>query len=60
MPTYQYKCTDCGIDSEVVRGIRDSAPDPLCHICNLSLKRVYSNIGVTFNGSGFYRTDSRG
>lgn len=57
MPVYQYKCTDCGLEAEVVRGIRDSAPDPLCDKCNLKLKRVYSSIGVAFNGSGFYSKD---
>ena len=59
MPVYQYKCADCEEVTEVVRGIKESAPDPLCKTCNLPLKRLYSNIGVTFNGSGFYKTDNR-
>lgn len=59
MPTYQYICTDCGLQTEVVRGILEGAPDLLCKTCNFQLKRIYSNIGVTFNGDGFYRTDNR-
>jgi len=35
----------------------DSDPGYDCGTCNLKLIRVYSNIGVTFNGRGFYSTD---
>jgi len=57
MPTYQYLCADCKVKTDVVRGIRDDAPDLFCKTCNSALKRVYSNIGVTFNGNGFYSKD---
>ena len=59
MPVYQYKCTDCNKVTEEVRGITENVPDLFCKTCNLTLKRLYSNIGVTFNGSGFYKTDNR-
>ena len=59
MAIYQYQCTDCNEHTEVVRSIREGAPDLLCKTCNSKLKRVYSNVGVTFNGSGFYKTDNR-
>lgn len=59
MPIYQYKCAECEAVTDVVRGITESAPDLFCQTCNLPLKRLYSNIGVTFNGDGFYRTDNR-
>ena len=59
MPVYQYKCTDCNKVTEEVRGITENVPDLFCKTCNLPLKRLYSNIGVTFNGSGFYKTDNR-
>lgn len=59
MPVYQYKCADCNEVTEEVRGITESVPDLFCKTCNLQLKRIYSNIGVTFNGSGFYKTDNR-
>jgi putative FmdB family regulatory protein len=30
-----------------------------CPECGGELRKEYGSIGVTFNGSGFYRTDSR-
>ncbi|MGO1266337.1 MAG: FmdB family zinc ribbon protein, partial [Microbacterium gubbeenense] len=30
-----------------------------CPECGGALRKQYGSIGVTFNGSGFYRTDSR-
>lgn len=60
MPTYTYECKDCGTPYQKVRGISEPEPTYTCENCNLPLIRVYSNVGVTFNGSGFYRTDNRG
>jgi len=57
MPTYQYECAECRFSVDVVRGILEDTPDPFCESCNSALKRVYSNIGVTFRGSGFYSTE---
>jgi putative FmdB family regulatory protein len=58
MPTYMYKCADCGHRFESVQGFHD---DPLdtCPDCGGTVRRVIGNVGVTFKGSGFYRTDSR-
>lgn len=58
MPTYQYACTTCGEQLEVVQKFTD---DPLtaCPACGGSLRKVYSAVGIVFKGSGFYRTDSR-
>lgn len=58
MPTYEYRCRDCGEHLEVVQSFRD---DPLteCPNCGGSLRKVFSAIGITFKGSGFYKTDSR-
>jgi putative FmdB family regulatory protein len=58
MPTYIYKCADCGHRFEAVQGFHD---DPLdtCPDCGGQVRRVIGNVGVTFKGSGFYRTDSR-
>lgn len=58
MPTYVYKCTDCDHRFEEVQGFHD---DPLdtCPECGGPARRVIGNVGVTFKGSGFYRTDSR-
>jgi putative FmdB family regulatory protein len=58
MPTYEYRCKACGEDLEVVQSFTD---DPLtaCPACGGELRKVFGNIGITFKGSGFYRTDSR-
>jgi putative FmdB family regulatory protein len=58
MPTYEYRCKDCGEELEVVQSFTD---DPLteCPTCHGPLRKVFGNIGITFKGSGFYKTDSR-
>ena len=59
MPTYQYRCRDCGEDLEVVQSFTDDALTT-CPSCEGSLKKVFSAVGISFKGSGFYKTDSRG
>lgn len=58
MPTYQYRCTACGNDLEVVQRFTDDALTE-CPECNGQLRKVYNAVGVVFKGSGFYKTDSR-
>ncbi|BDI23677.1 hypothetical protein L3i23_24530 [Herbiconiux sp. L3-i23] len=59
MPTYSYKCTSCGNAFDIVQSFTDDALTT-CEVCGQPLRKVFSPVGVTFNGSGFYRTDSRG
>jgi putative FmdB family regulatory protein len=58
MPTYAYKCTACGTSFDVVQSFSDSALT-VHDECGGALRKLFSPVGVTFNGSGFYRTDSR-
>ena len=58
MPTYQYRCTECGHDLEAVQKFSDPALTE-CPSCDGQLRKVYNAVGVVFKGSGFYRTDSR-
>ncbi|MBS2962638.1 FmdB family transcriptional regulator [Actinocrinis puniceicyclus] len=58
MPTYQYQCTECGENLEVVQKFSDDALT-ICPSCQGALRKVYSAVGIVFKGSGFYRTDSR-
>jgi putative FmdB family regulatory protein len=58
MPTYQYRCTECGEDLEAVQKFSD-APLDTCPTCGGRLRKVFNAVGVVFKGSGFYRTDSR-
>ena len=57
MPTYQYRCTECGEDLEAVQKFSDPALTT-CPTCG-QLRKVFNAVGVVFKGSGFYRTDSR-
>ncbi|MVA76605.1 FmdB family transcriptional regulator [Auraticoccus sp. F435] len=58
MPTYQYRCTQCDHELEVVQKFSDSALT-VCPSCQGSLRKIYNAVGVVFKGSGFYKTDSR-
>jgi putative FmdB family regulatory protein len=58
VPTYQYACTECGAELEVVQSFTDAALTE-CATCGGALRKVYSAVGVVFKGSGFYKTDSR-
>jgi len=59
MPTYSYACKQCGHRFDAVQSFSDAALTE-CPECGGDLRKQYGSIGVTFNGSGFYRTDSRG
>lgn len=59
MPTYVYKCAECGHMFEVRQRMSD---DPLtdCPNCKRSaVRRVINNVGIVFKGNGFYVTDNR-
>ncbi len=58
MPTYQYACTECGEQLEMVQKFSDD-PLTVCPACEGRLRKVFSPVGIVFKGSGFYRTDSR-
>ncbi|GAA1970636.1 FmdB family zinc ribbon protein [Microbacterium deminutum] len=58
MPTYAYACKECGHRFDAVQSFADPALVE-CPVCGGPLRKEYGSIGVTFNGSGFYRTDSR-
>ncbi|MGW9419115.1 MULTISPECIES: FmdB family zinc ribbon protein [Cellulosimicrobium] len=58
MPTYAYSCTACGHAFDIHQSFSDDALT-VCPECSGRLRKVFSSVGVTFKGSGFYRTDSR-
>ena len=59
MPTYDYRCTDCGHEFEAQQAFTD---DPLteCPECHGTVKKRFNSVGISFKGSGFYKNDSRG
>lgn len=58
MPTYSYRCTECGTAFDIHQAFSD-ATLTVCPTCGGALRKVFSPVGVSFNGSGFYRNDSR-
>lgn len=58
MPTYSYRCTECGEAFDIQQAFTDDALT-VCPNCGGKLRKLFNTVGVTFNGSGFYRTDSR-
>lgn len=59
MPTYEYKCLDCGIRFDRFQSITE---DPIqeCPECSGQTKRLIgAGAGLIFKGSGFYITDYR-
>jgi putative FmdB family regulatory protein len=59
MPSYEYDCMSCAKRYVKIRSMSDNDPGYSCDTCGKTLVRVFSNAGVVFNGSGFYRTDNR-
>lgn len=45
MPTYQYRCTECGEDLEAVQKFSD-APLTVCPTCGGHLRKVFNAVGV--------------
>lgn len=58
MPTYSYRCTQCDNAFDVVQSLSEDSLTE-CPSCKGKLRKLFNMVGVTFNGSGFYRTDSR-
>jgi predicted nucleic acid-binding Zn ribbon protein len=63
MPTYVYRFLDSEDTIEVQQSFHD---DPLTEAVHPSdgqlhpVKKVFTPVGITFKGGGFYKTDSRG
>ena len=64
MPTYVYKFVDTGETIEVQQAFTDDALTEVdasrLGSRMLPVKKVFTPVGVTFKGGGFYKTDSRG
>jgi putative FmdB family regulatory protein len=58
LPTYEYRCKTCGQHLEIVQAFTDDALTE-CPTCGGDLRKVFGSIGISFKGSGFYKTDSR-
>ena len=57
MPIYDYKCSNCGHQTEVIQKFSDR-PKTLCPNCNKeSLVKMISAPSFRLKGSGWYETD---
>lgn len=57
MPTYTYVCKSCQHTFEIHQSFTDEALT-VCPKCSKELRKQFGNLGVSFKGSGFYKTDS--
>lgn len=59
MPTYEYRCRECGRRFDVFQRMSD-APVAACAECGGNAERLMSGgAGLLFKGEGFYITDYR-
>lgn len=57
MPTYDYKCTDCGYRFEKFQKMSDEVLET-CPKCGKHIIRLIgAGSGPIFKGTGFYETD---
>ena len=58
MPTYDYKCSNCGEIYELFQSMNDK-PKKKCQNCgkNTAVRLIGGGSGLIFKGSGFYITD---
>ena len=57
MPTYEYQCTRCGHQFEVVHRVGETVER--CERCGAPVRRVFSPPALIFKGPGFHVTDYR-
>ena len=58
MPTYDYRCKDCGHEFEIHQSFSEDALT-VCPNCQGDLRKVFNPVGISFKGTGFYKNDSR-
>ncbi|MBI39719.1 MAG: FmdB family transcriptional regulator [Leptospiraceae bacterium] len=57
MPTYSYRCTQCGHEYDAFQSMKDD-PHTDCPECGGKVERLIGGgAGIVFKGSGFYVTD---
>lgn len=56
MPTYVYRCKQCGHQFEIVQKMKDK-PLTECPKCKGEIARILFPVGIVFKGSGFHVND---
>jgi len=57
MPIYRYRCEKCGHEEKRLQSI-NSDPLEKCEVCGGKMHKQIGMIGIKFNGSGYYVTDT--
>ena len=57
MPTYIYRCHTCEKEFEIVQSFKDDPLEECPSECSGALKKIFSGVGISFKGSGFYKND---
>jgi putative FmdB family regulatory protein len=57
MPLYDYRCTSCGREVEVMHSIHDQGPET-CAACGGTMHKVLSPPAIHFKGSGWAKKDA--
>ena len=55
MPTYDYICTACGYEIEVIHSVHGEGP--ACPKCGARMRKAISALAVHFKGTGWARKD---
>ena len=58
MPTYEYRCGDCGAREEHTHSIHNMY-NPRCEKCGRWMRMIYSAPAVVYNGDGFAKKDRK-
>ena len=56
MPRYDYQCTSCDNQFELVQSFKEAGSGS-CPLCSGEGRRVFHAVPVIYKGSGFYTTD---
>jgi putative FmdB family regulatory protein len=56
MPVYEYRCTKCGNEFEIMQKITDE-PLTTCESCGGELRKLITNTSFVLKGTGWYVTD---
>jgi putative FmdB family regulatory protein len=56
MPVFDYACDACKKMRTQTISVHEEEFKPICD-CGKTMYKIYSPIGVTFKGKGFYTTD---
>ena len=57
MPTYIYRCQTCEKEFEIIQSFKDDPLEECPSDCSGTVKKVFSGVGISFKGSGFYKND---